>query len=51
MDRLASLEAEIGTVRAEVTPNGGGSMRDAVVRIERRVNEHVAMPHNTPPVP
>ncbi len=45
MTRLAALEADTARVKAEVTPNGGGSLRDAVVRIERQVNEHVAMPH------
>lgn len=51
MDRLASLEATAAVTQAEVTHNGGGSLKDAVVRIERRVNEHVTMPHSTPPAP
>lgn len=51
MDRLAALEVTTAVTRAEVTHNGGGSLKDAVVRIERRVNEHVAMPHITPPTP
>lgn len=54
MDRLAGVEAsmakgraeiaevrdEVVTVRAEVTHNGGGSLKDAVVRIDRTVAEH-----------
>lgn len=48
MSRLAAVEESVAKTQAEVTHNGGGSLKDAVTRIERRVNEHVAMPHNTP---
>lgn len=51
MDRLAVVEQDVAQVRAEVTHNGGGSLKDAVTRIERRVNEHVTLPHITPPAP
>lgn len=43
MDRLASLEADVSRVRSEVTPNGGGSMKDAVGRIETKLREHDAL--------
>jgi len=51
MERMAAVEQDLSRVKAEVTPNGGGSLKDAVVRIEQRVNEHVTMPHGTPPTP
>ncbi|GIJ51331.1 hypothetical protein Val02_82170 [Virgisporangium aliadipatigenens] len=34
--RLASLESQSRQIKAEVTPNGGGSLKDAVGRIDRR---------------
>lgn len=50
MDRLAAVEdavaripvveSSVAQVRAEVTPNGGGSLKDAVVRIEAVIREH-----------
>jgi hypothetical protein len=36
MERLDALEATTRTIRAEVTPNGGGSLKDAVSRIDAR---------------
>lgn len=36
----AAIRAEVSTIRAEVTPNGGGSMKDAVGRIDRRTREN-----------
>jgi hypothetical protein len=48
MDRITALEGTSARVQHEVTHNGGGSLKDAVARIEQRVNEHVAMPHNGP---
>lgn len=45
-ERLATVEAtmtataaEVATIRAEVTPNGGGSMKDAVGRIDARTRQ------------
>lgn len=40
MDRLAAVEGTAADIRREVTPNGGGSLKDAVVRIEQSVREH-----------
>lgn len=40
MDRVAAMEDGVADIRREVTPNGGGSLKDAVVRIEQRVGEH-----------
>jgi hypothetical protein len=37
--RLDAIEASVEAIRVEVTPNGGGSMRDAVLRIERRLTD------------
>jgi hypothetical protein len=34
--RLAVVESDVGKVKAEVTPNGGGSLKDAVTRIEQQ---------------
>lgn len=39
MKRLYKMAKNIETVLAEVRPNGGGSMRDAVNRIEGEVRE------------
>jgi hypothetical protein len=36
MSRLAALEADVVTIRAEVSPNHGGSLKDAVERIDER---------------
>lgn len=38
--RIPSVEESVARVRQEVTPNGGGSLKDAVVRIEATVKEH-----------
>lgn len=34
---IAHLKDEVAAVKAEVKPNGGGSMRDAVNRIDSRL--------------
>ncbi|HEY9249250.1 MAG TPA: hypothetical protein VIO38_08970 [Rariglobus sp.] len=34
LDRMKALEADVRTIHHEVTPNSGGSMKDAVGRIE-----------------
>jgi hypothetical protein len=36
MQRLSALEATTRTIQAEVTHNGGGSLKDAVRRIDER---------------
>lgn len=36
LERLEALESATATIRAEVTPNGGGSIKDAVRRIDVR---------------
>jgi len=36
MTRLETIERSIGVVADEVRPNGGGSMRDAVDRVDQR---------------
>jgi hypothetical protein len=51
MSRLATLEQDVSRVRSEVTPNGGGSMRDAVNRIETKLREHDALLRGQPPTP
>lgn len=38
MQRLEVLESGMGTIRAEVTPNGGGSLKDMVRRIDQRTS-------------
>jgi hypothetical protein len=38
-------------VRSEVTPNGGGSMKDAVGRIESKLRDHDALLRQLPPAP
>lgn len=49
MDRLAQVETDVARVRAEVTPNGGGSMKDAVGRIETKLREHDTLLRARPP--
>jgi hypothetical protein len=51
MDRLAAVESDMARVRAEVTPNGGGSMKDSVGRIEASLREHDALLRGRPPTP
>jgi hypothetical protein len=34
--RLSTLEGELTAVRAELRPNGGSSVRDALDRVDRR---------------
>lgn len=36
MERMAALEEQVNTIHHETRPNGGGSMNDAVRRIERK---------------
>jgi hypothetical protein len=36
MARLETIERSTGVVADEVRPNGGGSMRDAVDRVDQR---------------
>lgn len=36
MERLDVMERDLAAVRAEVRPNGGSSLRDAVDRVDRR---------------
>jgi hypothetical protein len=38
MERLDALEATTRTIRAEVTPNGGGSLKDVIGRIDERTS-------------
>ncbi len=38
-DRLDELSAKVSVVLSEVTPNGGSSLKDAVRRIEHRIND------------
>lgn len=38
MQRLEDLEAGMVTIRGEVTPNGGGSLKDLVRRIDARTS-------------
>ena len=40
MERLESLTGEVAKVRDEVLPNKGGSLRDAVDRVETGLAEH-----------
>lgn len=42
MQRVATIEGRVTTIEAEVRPNGGGSMRDAVARIETKVDTAAA---------
>lgn len=37
MQRLADIEHRVGVIAAEVRPNGGSSLRDAVSRVEASV--------------
>lgn len=39
MKRLATLEARTKTTEDELTPNGGGSVKDAVKRIDKTVEQ------------
>ncbi|UFU05486.1 hypothetical protein [Ruania halotolerans] len=41
LDRMAALEVQVQRIHTEVTPNHGGSMNDAVRRLERRQQEDV----------
>ena len=36
-ERVATVETAVVTIRKEVTPNGGGSMRDAITQTRSRV--------------
>lgn len=36
MERVSALETSTAVIRAEVTPNGGGSLKDVVVAIDAR---------------
>lgn len=40
-----NLVQMLAETHAQVTPNGGSSMRDAVTRIERRLADHIANDH------
>lgn len=40
--RVATVEAAVGDIRHEVSPNGGGSLKDSVVRLERNSAELLA---------
>lgn len=40
--RIAAVESTVADIRHEVTPNGGGSLRDAVTRLERNSAEIAA---------
>lgn len=51
MDRLAQVETDISRVRAEVTPNSGGSLKDAVGRIESTIRDHDQLLRSRPPTP
>jgi hypothetical protein len=42
-----TVEKHVSFVESQMTPNGGSSMRDAIQRIEERVNaieEHLTLP-------
>lgn len=41
--RLRALERSVATIKHEVTPNSGGSLKDAVVRIDQAVAADAAM--------
>lgn len=40
-DHLAEVQESLGVLKHEVKPNGGGSLRDAVDRVENTLAEHV----------
>ena len=40
--RVATVEAAVGDIRNEVSPNGGGSLKDSVLRLERNSAELLA---------
>lgn len=40
-ERMDSQDAELARIRAEVLPNGGGSLRDAVDEVRRRLETHL----------
>jgi hypothetical protein len=41
MERLQRLEYEVAAVRHEVTDNSGGSLKDAVKRVEAKLDAHL----------
>lgn len=42
LERLQAIEARLSKVEHEVTPNSGASMRDAVDRVESKLDGHLA---------
>lgn len=42
LHRLAAIEGQIQCVVSEFKPNGGSSAKDALTRIERKVDDHIA---------
>jgi hypothetical protein len=40
MESIASLRQQVAAIQAETRPNGGASLRDAVVRIETEMTAH-----------
>lgn len=59
LDRLDDLAGHVGDIRAQLYPNGGGSLRDAVDKtraelqqLDRRFTDHLLVWHTpTPPEP
>jgi hypothetical protein len=49
MERLDRIEQRVGIVVHEVRPNGGGSLRDAVHRVDCRTAELTGNQEPPPP--
>lgn len=48
VDREPGVMERLKTIEGELKPNGGGSLRDAVNRLERRLDDHLRA-HGLPP--
>lgn len=47
-ERVERIERRLGTVEAEMKPDHGASMRDAVDRVERSISAHLHDPNAHP---
>ena len=46
-EQLAALKAKVEVIHHEITPNHGGSMNDALKRVERKIDDHISQPPAT----